>query len=399
MYMEIPQGFDVDGNRSEYVLRLLKNLYGQKQAGRVWNHHLDKGLKDLKFRTSKIDECVYYKGTLVVMVYVDDMLVVSPNEREIQHFIRDLGKNYTLTDEGPVDEYLGVKIERLKDGRVRMTQPKLTDQIISDLDMEDCSERPSPALSSKILGKDPSGKSLQVDWHYRSIIGKLNYLEKSTRPDLAYTVHRCARFSVDPKESHGQAVKHIVRYLKGTRDKGIIFTPNKKAFECWADTDFCGNWDKNLAPDDSSTAKSRSGYFITYAGCPLLWASKLQTEIALSTTEAEYMSLSQALREVIPLMDLAQEVKDLGIGTGSEIPKIYCRAFEDNSGALEMAKTHKMRPRTKHINVKFHHFREYVRAGKIEIHAVTTLDQIADIFTKPLSTDLFKKFRERILGW
>jgi len=121
------------------------------------------------------------------------------------------------------------------------------------------------------------------------------------------------------------------------------------------------------ASDDPSTAKSRSGYVILYAGCPIAWASKLQTIIALSSCEAEYVSLSESLRNTIPLMDLIKEFKEHGFSVTSTEPKVFCKAFEDNSGALELARLPKMRPRTKHINIKYHHFREHVRLGLIKI--------------------------------
>jgi hypothetical protein len=138
---------------------------------------------------------------------------------------------------------------------------------------------------------------------------------------------------------------------------------------------------------------------ITYAGCPIVWASKLQTEIALSSTESEYVALSQSLREVLPLMRLVKELSMAGFTMAAETPKIHCKVFEDNSGALEMARTPKMRPRTKHMNLKYHHFREAVQSGDVTIHAIHTLDQLADIFTKPLAVDLFTKLRISIMGW
>jgi hypothetical protein len=147
------------------------------------------------------------------------------------------------------------------------------------------------------------------------------------------------------------------------------------------------------------TARSRSGYIIKYANCPVVWASRLQTEIALSSTESEYVSLSQSLREVLPLMRLTTELSKAGFNMTTKVPRIHCSAFEDNSGALEMANTPKMRPRTKHMNIKYHHFRDAVQKGLVTIHAINTLDQLADIFTKPLSITLFTKFRKGIMGW
>jgi hypothetical protein len=121
------------------------------------------------------------------------------------------------------------------------------------------------------------------------------------------------------------------------------------------DADFSGNWDIKSS-HDSTTARSQTGYVITYAGCQIIWASKLQTEIALSTTESEYYALSTSLREVIPLINLLKEIKGHGINMYTKAPKIHYKVFEVNSGALEIAKAPKIRPRTKHINVKYHHF-------------------------------------------
>jgi hypothetical protein len=134
-------------------------------------------------------------------------------------------------------------------------------------------------------------------------------------------------------------------------------------------------------------------------GCPIVWASRLQTEIAMSSTKSEYISLSQSLREVLPLMDLAKELAKAGFDMGTKTPKVHCKAFEDNSGALKMARTPKMRPRTKHLNIKYHHFREAVEQGLVTIHAVRTMDQLADIFTKPLPLEMLKGLRKKIMGW
>jgi hypothetical protein len=153
--------------------------------------------------------------------------------------------------------------------------------------------------------------------------------------------------------------------------------------QVYADTDFCGSWNKATAPQDISTAKSRTGYIVNFADCPILWTSKLQTRIALSTTKAEYISLSQSLREAIPLIQLVMEMHAKNITTYSDAPKVYCKEFEDNIGALEIAITHKMRARTKHINLMYHHFRPFVKRGLVVIWPIKTEDQPADIMTKP----------------
>ena len=154
------------------------------------------------------------------------------------------------------------------------------------------------------------------------VIGKLNFLEKSSRPELAYAVHQAARFSKSPKKSHTEHVHCIGQFLLGTRTEGIILDPKDPIFKCYADADFCGLWNKETAAEDPSTARSRTGYLLTFAKCPIIWASKLQTEYSLSSTESEYIALSTALREVIPLMGLLDEFKKFGILKDNYVPKI-----------------------------------------------------------------------------
>jgi hypothetical protein len=409
MYMEIPRGFQLPSGESpkDYALKLKRNLYGAKQASRVWAQHLTKGLVARGFIQSKVDECVYYRGSMILLAYVDDCIIISPSDDDIDDIIEALKqptadtRAFDLTDEGELSDYLGVKISRQDDGTILLTQPHLIDQIISDLGLKpNTKTKEMPALTSKILTRDINGHPFREDWHYRSIIGKLNFLEKSTRPDLAYAVHQCARFSADPKASHAQAVKQIGRYLMANRDKGIILRPDATmGLEDWVDADFCGNWDREYAIEDPTTARSRSGYIIRYCGCPITWRSKLQTEVALSTTEAEYVALSQSLREVIPIMNLLTEAKKANIDVHHTKPIIRCTVFEDNAGALELANVPKMRARTKHINSKYHHFRSFVSRQIVSIIKCASEDQLGDGFTKATTLPLFLKHRSTIMGW
>ena len=282
-----------------------------------------------------------------------------------------------------------------------MTQPHLIEQIIQDVNLpRNQRDRTTPAASSRILQRDIDGEDFDKSFDYRSVVGKLNYLEKGTRPDIAYAVHQIARFSANPKKSHGDAVIHLVKYLRATKDKGIILDPKReKSFEVYADADFSGNWFNRTAEHDVSTSKSRTGYLISVFGCPIIWQSKLQTQIALSTTEAEYIALSQSLRDTIPIMNLFKELQTNGFDENYVAPKVHCKAFEDNMGALELAKVPKMRPRTKHINLVYHHFREHVRQKEITVHPITTDNQLADMLTKPLDQNLFQRLRKALLHW
>jgi hypothetical protein len=407
LYMKIPAGVELEKgeNTKDYVLKIHRNIYGQKQAGRVWNKYLaNKLIHELGFKQSKVDECVFYKGKTLYVLYTDDSLLAGPDKKEIDQIITDIQSKAKLdiTVEGDLSDFLGVNIQRRSDGTIHLSQPHLIDQILSDLRLNDDSVKPRtiPAASSKLLTKHSESKPFDNSFNYRSVIGKLNYLEKATRGDISYAVHQCARFVSDPKVEHGEAVRWLGRYLKGTKHNGTIMKPvSDKDLEVFVDASFVGDWDPKEAASDRNTARSRHGYIIKYAGCPILWKSQLQTEIALSSTESEYTGLSYALREAIPIMELLKEMKSFGFPIQTAQARVHCRVFEDNSGALEMAKTHKFRPRTKHLNVKLHHFRDYVTRQEISIHPIGTADQSADYLTKALNEELHLKHRKEVQGW
>jgi hypothetical protein len=151
---------------------------------------------------------------------------------------------------------------------------------------------------------------------------------------------------------------------------------------------------------NAMTEKSRTGFVITYAGCPITWGSKLQCDSALSSTEAEYVAISEAYRVLLLLMDLMlEEAKSRGVHIEVGPPVIRCKTIEDNLGALELARLPKMRPRTRHINVKYHHFREAVAKGRLSICHVPSEKQLADIMTKNLPRDQFQYLRGEVMGW
>ena len=180
----------------------------------------------------------------------------------------------------------------------------------------------------------------------------------------------------------------------------MIFKPESSlGLEVYVDADFAGNWNRDEAPHDRDTARSHHGYIIKYMGCPIVWKSQLQTEIAHSSTESEYTGLSYALRETIPMMELLKEMKSIGLPVTPPNADVHCQVFEDNSGAIEMAQVHKYRPRTKHLNVKLHHFRMYVECKEISLHPIKSADQIADYLTKPLNVFQFARLRKQVLGW
>jgi hypothetical protein len=193
----------------------------------------------------------------------------------------------------------------LNDSLFNLTQPFLIEYITDffGIDKGQMSEQETP-VSKPLLNKDLNGVSCKYTWEYSGTIGILTYLTGSICPDIVMAVHQCARFSANPMRSHEQAVMCIGQYLLSSKDKGMMYTPDPKlGIEVWVDTDFAGGWNPEEA-DDADNVYSHTGFTIYYAGCPVYWQSKLQTEIALSTAEAEYIAMLQAPRETIPLATL-----------------------------------------------------------------------------------------------
>ena len=405
IYMEIPKGFEMESkskSKKDYVLKLHRNVYGQKQAGRVWNKYLvDRLINQVGFKQSKVDECVFYRGNVIYVLYTDDSILAGPNQDDIDQAIADIKKaGLNITVEGDIQDFLGVNIERKDDGSITFSQPHLIDKILRAVRLgTDGKNRDTPAASSYILKRHADSPDFDKSFDYRSVVGMLNYLDAGSRSDISYATHQCARYTAEPKEEHAKAIRWLTRYLRGSRDKGMTFHPDPSlGLEVFVDADFAGNWDP-LDTKNPDTARSRHGYIIRYLGCPITWKSQLQQEICLSSTESEYTGLSYALREVIPIMELLNEMKRYGFPVTKSKAEVHCKVFEDNSGAIEMARVHKFRPRTKHLNVKLHHFRSYVDNNRISIHAIESSKQLADYLTKPLNADTLVYLRQQVLGW
>jgi hypothetical protein len=409
IYIRIPFGMKINepGDKRDYLLKVEKNIYGLKDAGRTWADHLRENLLKRGFKQSAIDQCLFYRGSMILVCYVDDIIAFSPKSEDLEWLEASFEKqtseydSFEFTVEGEVAAYLGIEVSYEADGAIHLKQPYLIQRICEALGtFEDQKRHDTPADPNARLMKFSESQYLQTDINYRSVVGMLNYLAGTSRPDIAFATHQCARFCADPRKPHFVALKRIGRYLAITADKGIIMNPEKldPKLIAYCDADFAGDYCKEYS-DDPSTAYSRSGYVITYGGCPIVWQSKMQTEIALSTTESEYMALSACLRDVIVIQQLFKELTHKKfLGTKSEAT-IRCTVFEDNKGCLEIATAPKMRPRTRHIAIKYHHFRDHVTKKKIKIKWVETSLQIADQFTKGLPNASFCRLRKMLMGW
>jgi len=281
-----------------------------------------------------------------------------------------------------------------------LTQEGLINRIIEalGLDTERSTPRSTPCLKAPLV-KDEDGDPASGSFSYPSVVGMLLYLSGHSRPGIAYSVSQVAQFTFAPKRSHEQALKLIGRYLLNTRDKGLVLTPTKALnIDAYPDADFAGlyGYEEKLDP---VCVRSRTGYVINVANCPVLWKSSLQTEIATSTMEAEVIALSNCCRDLLPIIDLVAEV-GASVGMPSE-QKPTLRIHEDNAGALILAQTipPQCTPRSKHYAIKTHWFRWECLNRGIILQKIPTTEQVGDMFTKCLPQATFEYLRKKLMGW
>ena len=398
VYVEMPRGFTEPGK----VLKLKKSLYGLKQAPRNFFQHLKAKLEKIGFVSSESDACLFIGMKVICIVYVDDTLLFSPKAEFIDEVLMKLREeSLDLEEEDDVAGFLGVDVNRdTENDRIIMTQKGLIDRIVKALECETLPAKKTPA-EHDALGSDKDGDLPQAAFNYASVVGMLQYLQAHSRPDLTFAVSQCARFIHNTRRSHEIALLRIGQYLKRTASDGLILRPSKDMkIDCFVDADFAGLWGAE-SPHDSKSVKSRTGYVINLAECPVIWVSKLQSDIALSTMEAEYNALSMAMKDLLPLQRLVHTVAGAVSLDVQNLIEMKTTVWEDNSGALTLANLEpgRMTPRSKHYGVKYHWFRSHLKPNNIQVVKVDTKDQQADILTKGLRTQRFEENRKQLLGW
>ena len=381
----------------------LSDVHGLKQTSRNFYQHLKTKLETAGFTSVEdVDPCLFISDKVICWVYVDDCLFYSPKAEYIDEMITKLREDdMTLEVEDSVAGFLGVHIDRNNStGEVTLTQTGLIERIMKALGVEGEHGKTTPA-AHEALHSDKNGDPVQALYSYSSVIGMLQYLQGHSRPDITFAVSQCSRFIHDTKRSHEIALERIGKYLKKTRGKGLILKPSQNLdIDCFVDADFCGLWPQEDKHDPVSV-KSRTGFAICIANCPIIWSSKLQSMIALSTMESEYTALSDALKFVIPIQRLVATVPK-GVGLEPErLTTFKTMIWEDNMGAMTLAKLEPGRttPRSKHYAVKIHWFRSYLKPNHIEIVKIDTKEQRADILTKGLRPETFEKIRKLLCGW
>lgn len=389
IYLRLPAGWpsDLPGDRAEHACRLKKSLYGIKQAPRIWNDLLNNFMESADMQRIYSDPCVYVnrRHSLIVLVWVDDLILCSDSQDELESFKTAIKRRFPMKELGPLQNCLNMQVSTSgDDGSLTLYQTNYINNMLSTFGMADARPVSTPLPPGTELGAaDPVDLLNQNDaTTYRSVVGATMYISCATRPDISLAVNQLARHASSPGRDHLAAARHLLRYLAGTPDLGLTFKPNSD------NPQLIGYSDATLASDRTSK-RSVSGYVFTINGTPVSWKTKLQRTVALSTTESEFQALSDASREAIYLSNMLTE-----LGCLNQKP---ITIMEDNQPAIHLVTNHAVSPRTRHIAIKFAFVREKAAAGDINVEYCPTSDMVADCLTKALPKPQFCKLRASIV--
>ena len=383
-----PEGRENPG----YVMYLQKALYGLKNSAKAWFDTFSAYLKSLGYSQSHYDDCLweYKKGNkrLYIIVFVDDCLVIGDDDY-IDDFITKVSKKFKIRDLGEAETFLGMEIVRNRKNRtLKIKQTKYIENMANRFGLTEAKPLYTPLDPRADLSKSKDKSELHPDNElYRSIIGSAMYAAQLCRPDIMFAVCKLSRYLNEPTKAHMTQAKRVLTYLYTTKNNGITY--GKKVHGIIGHDIIFGYADADFA-SDLNNRRSTTGWIFMYNGGAISWRSHQQSIVALSTSEAEYMALSDAAKEARSLLKL-----NITLETNS-LQNI--KIFEDNRGALRWTSTLSEPNRTKHIDVAYHHIREWVRIGSISILPVETSLQLADAMTKALPRPQHEFLMEKYCG-
>lgn len=373
VYLTQPPGF-IDGDKPTHVCRLKKPIYGLKQAPRAWYLSLKQHLLDICFQNSLSDTslftCNYGSHQTYILVYVDDIVVTGSDTRHIASVLQSLAHRFSIKDPIDLHYFLGIEVTRSPQGLHLMQRRYILD-LITRTNMVDSKPVSTPMQTTPKLTLHDS-PTVSDPSQYRSVVGSLQYLA-FMRPDISFAVNRLSQFMHKPTENHWQAAKRVLRYLAGTPSNGVYMKVGSPlTLHAYIDANWAG---------DSDDYVSTNAYVIYLGSTPVSWSAKKHNGFARSSTEAKYRAVANTASELRWICSLLQE---LGIKI-PVAPVIYC----DNIGAAYLCANSVFHSRMKHIAIDYHLIRNMIQLGMVRVSHISTRDQLADAFTKPLSRQQF----------
>lgn len=397
IYMKPPPGVDLPPGK---VLLIRRSLYGLKQAARDWHERCIKELRKLGFEQTLSDPCMLRHPTrnITLLIYVDDICIAARSIDQVKWFKNEFQKVFKVKDLGEMKKILGIRVTRDRKNRtLRMNQTHYLTEVLDRLHMSADKHTPTELPMNGYDSLRPAGPNDERinQRDYQHVIGSIMYAAIHTRPDIAFAVGRLSQYLSDPAGHHGQALKSLLRYIRSTVNKGIVYGDSGSSKVIgYSDSDYAA---------DKLDRKSILGYVYMLAGGPVSWMSRKQKSVATSTTEAEYMALSTCAKEG---MWMVQLLKDMSLSKylGDDLNRVNLvenakheaqspvQLKGDNQAANSLVKDAHIHERSKHIDVAYHHVRDLSKRNLIQLDYIPSADMIADGLTKPLSRDKFKSF-------
>jgi hypothetical protein len=383
IYMEEPEGFQTHQNK---VWRLHRALYGLKQSGLAWWRELTASMKELGFKRCTSGAGVYYyvdpktKQLIIALVYVDDVAIIG---KRTSIYI-DLKKQFMLKwechDLGESKEFLGMRIQRDRKKRLLfIDQVDYLNKILTKFEIE---SRPTqtPLKSGFIFVKNTGIATPVFKQKYQQLVGSIMYLMIGSRPDIAYATVKLSQQCANPAQEHYDQGLHVLQYLLATRKYRLNFKgASNEALVAYSDSDWA---------QDPTNRKSVTGNYVTLAKGCVSWLNRKQKTVAASSTEAEYMALSDCSKQLVWIHQLLTEI-------GFIIPSPYLNG--DNEGSIFWASNPVQERRSKHIDIRYHIIHEYIEDNKVVLLYIPGDKNPADIFTKNLDRIKFEQIRS-LLG-
>ena len=391
IFIKIPPGYkeflsETKEAINEKFLKLEKSTYGLVQAARSWWKKFTTVLKrDLGFMQFENDSCLLKRqtsdGKVYLIVYVDDCFVLG-DKSAVKHALTEIEKHFAITRSENIEDFIGCRIEK-ENQSILLSQPDLIKKMLKKfgektLNMREY-ETPAPSGTHIIRCQDDEAKlSDEEQAEFRSGVGSLLYLLKHSRPDLSNSVRELSKVMDAANKAHQKALFRAIKFVEQTQERKLVLSPIHNSIhweiKAFSDSDFAG---------DTDTRKSVSGYIIYLNGAAIAWRSKGQKSVSLSSTEAEYMAISEVAMEILYIVGILKFL-DVKINYPIEVNV-------DNIGAVYLSKNATTGNRTKHIDTRYHFVREYIEDGIVKVVFVRSEDNDADIFTKNLNGETFER--------
>jgi hypothetical protein len=391
VFMTQPEGF-VDPKHPNKVCKLERSIYGLKQASRRWNICFNEKVKEFGFSNSEYESCVYVKasGSIItfLVLYVDDILLMGNDIPTLNNVKEFLGKCFAMKDLGEATYILGIRIYRERSKRlIALSQSTYIDKVLKRFKMENSKKGSVPLNHGTKLSKTqgpvkPDDVERMSRVPYASAIGSIMYAMTCTRPDVSFALSMVSRYQDNPGEAHWTAVKNILKYLRNTKERLLVYGGE-------TELKVSGYCDASFQTDRDNCC-SQNGWVYLLNGGTVSWNSSKQDTVADSTCESEYIAASEAAKEAIWIKNF---LEDLGVVPSVQDPiEIFC----DNEGAVALTKEPKDHGKSRHIDRKYHFVRHKVAEGKVIVKRVSSEENPADPFTKILSKAKHDLHGERI---